>query len=238
MTDAVARARKLLELERRTNYPAEAQAAARALAKLLERERISVAELELSGERSADGLVVADDPLLRWRRLVAWRRDLADILCHHHGVAWWQRNWPDGAAAVMMCGRADDIALVRSMYDWLAEETMHLCRISCEGQDQRYRRGWRIGFVGGIAAQLKEAREQVAAEAQSDGRQQAALAVRDRASAAQEHLETVLGKMPVKDWTGKDPELGAYLSGSKRGRQIHLGGRIGDLDEDDTGTGR
>lgn len=230
MGDPIERARALRELHRRTTSRGEALAAARALARLIQRERIDVAQLEADGHAPKTGPQLFEVPLFTYRRREAWKIDLAMSLCRHHGVACFQRTWSTGLRELKMCGRPDDVAIVREMFAWLVDETVHLCKLECEGARNTTRRSWRLGFVAGIDSQLRAVRTETMPETDT----RALSLLRDRESEAQAELDRLVGKLPKKKFRGVELEPSAYLDGHRLGATIHLGDRIDDPANDPT----
>lgn len=227
MDDVIGRARKLLRLRDRAGTAGEAQAAARALGKLLDKHRLTVAEVELRDSASTP-VLISEDPLISFGRLPKWRSALARKLCRHYGVAFWRRKYEDGANrrghrryryAIHLCGRAEDIEMTRFMFTWLSAEAERLSHAECSGWGGVTHNSWRAGFVDGIAKQLRAARETVA-----EGKAEAALVLFGRYEAAAEHMrKRVTGlqsKTRVRRWT---EDATARAAGQERGERQHLG---------------
>lgn len=234
MSDILDRARKLLRLRERAATPGEAQAAARALAKLLDKHRITIASLEMSGAADAQSMFAdKTDPLLTFTRLPGWKSHLIKLLCRHYGVAYWRRKSTRGADgrgrqlysyAIHLCGREDDVAVVRQMFAWLSVEATRLSHGECEGRGAPSHNSWRRGFVAGIGRQLTGARAEV-----STLHADAAMALRNRYDDAREFMrESVEGLRFAtrrrKWWHDKH----AHAAGKQRGESQHLGDKISD----------
>lgn len=220
------KARKLLQLRERAASAGEAAAAAKALAKLLDKHRLDVAELELDSKQQPEG-IVADDkrPLASWKRIEPWRRDLALVLAEHFGVCCWQQGLRRPGQAIehhlCLCGRSSDVELVRGMYHWLGAELVRLCASACHSKGARYARSWRDGFVTGISRQLHAARGEIA---QTNTQ---AIVLYDRAREAREHLLGLFGKLKPVQWSAhNEVDRQAYFQGRDRGDALHLGERI------------
>ena len=233
MNEVIEKARRLLQLRERAATPGEAQAAARALAKMLDKHRISIAELEMQGNREVEPLLAdVDDPLICYNRLAAWKNRLIHVLCKHYGVACWRRGKIRGRAydgrrkmayAMHLCGRKSDMDMVRHMLAWLSTEVERLSRQECEGLGTVSHNSWRRGFVDGLDKQLRMARDDVA-EHSSD----AALVLRKRLDDANDFLDRAIEdlkkgrKVYRRFW--HDPE--AHAAGKRRGESQHLGDKI------------
>lgn len=230
MNEVIDKARRLLQLRDRAATPGEAQAAARALAKMLDKHRISIAELEMRGDQDAEPMSAdKQEPLLRYKRLPLWKKDLVRALCEHYGVACWRNGRVRGydhhgrrrvSYAMHMCGRKSDMDMVRYMFAWLSAETECLSRQECAGLGSVSHNSWRRGFVAGIKKQLRMARDDVA-EQNSD----AALVLRrrrDDASDVMRKLIDLAGKPRTSyHYLYNDPV--AHAAGVRRGEAQHLG---------------
>lgn len=226
---AIETARKLLRLRDRAGTPAEAQAAAHALARLLDRHRIAVAELEAGGSQPAEPFVADKGrPLYEYRRVTVWRRDLGLVLCEHFGVACWvrarQRPGHARECAMHLCGRPSDIELVRGLYTWLGAEIVRLGECYCSRRGVRFRSSWQRGFVAGVEQQLRSAREQAKAESSF------AMVLYSRGEDARRYMESLL-ELQKTCWRSRaDTHQLAYLDGLEQGSAIHLGERIAEPD--------
>lgn len=232
MNEVIEKARKLLQLRDRAATPGEAQAAARALAKMLDKHRISIAELEMRGDQDAEPMSVDEqEPLLSYRRLPIWKKNLIRSLCEHYGVACWRVgkwNSYDGRGrrrmdyAMHLCGRKSDMDMVRYMLAWLSTEIGHLSRQECAGMGSISHSSWRRGFVTGLTRQLQMARDDVAT-ANSD----AALVLRKRHDDARDFLRKMIDLTKVKKsyhHIYHDPA--AHAAGKRRGEAQHLGDKL------------
>jgi hypothetical protein len=233
MNEVIEKARRLLQLRDRAATPGEAQAAARALAKMLDKHRISIAELEMRGDQDAEPMAVDErEPLLKYTRLPLWKKDLIHALCKHYGVACWRNGKVQGytlrghrkvSYAMHLCGRKSDMDMVRYMLAWLSTETENLSRQECEGLGSVSHNSWRRGFVKGIKKQLQMARDDVASTS-SD----AALVLRKRRDDASDFLHKMVdltGK-PKKSYHRLYHDPDAHAAGVRRGQAQHLGDRL------------
>jgi hypothetical protein len=232
MNEVIEKARKLLQLREHAATPGEAQAAARALAKMLDKHRISIAELEMAGEAESEQIVADDnDPLLTYSRLAGWRRSLVHVLCTHYGVACWRkgriftdmRGRRKRKSAMHMCGRPSDMAMVRYMYAWLSTEIERLSRQECAGSGAVSHNSWRRGFVHGIESQLMMARDDA-----SEDNSKAALVLRKRREDAREFMRRAIDGLTNgrKLYGHVYHDAIAYAIGKRRGESQHLGDKL------------
>lgn len=229
--NVLSKARKLLRLKERAGTTAEALAAARALAKLLDKHRIEVTELELSAVQQPESFVAnKDEPLYEYRRVTTWRRELGFALCKHFGVALWQRTAVyhgerSSDHSMCMCGRPSDIELVRAMYDWLTSEIEALAVSACAGMGRGYANSWRRGFAHGVHKQLEDLRSELS-EAHAG-----AMILYGREEAAKSYLDALLApkkpgemKPAIIRWRDRSSiDQYGFASGFVRGQSHHLG---------------
>lgn len=205
------KARDLVRLRDRAGNKSESLAAAKALAKLIEKHRIQMAELE--EHVPFEDFDFPERPLMQYHRATSWRRHLSNILGQHYGVAVVERRFPDRSCSVCLCGKPSDIAVLRFMFRFLQEEMDRL--VNQDARGLRAQTAWREGFVMGIKDQLDEARK----EAQQ-GHPRAAMVLRCRQNQAIEALKTKLGRTPdtvVRNKQVKD--LLSFANGYARGRE-------------------
>lgn len=219
----IERARKLHALQKRAATPGEANAAARALAKLIARHRLDSAALDEPEE-----FAKPDEPLFAGQRIPPWKEDLADTLCRHYGVFLIVRYSPsrDSLKKYIMCGTPDDVGCVRFMYALLSIDAERLARRATLGLGRRATRSWRLGFVHGIDAQLVAARREAAeqrAQERAEPSSKALMRLDGRLARAQEHYESTAGKIPVKKTHAPRCDQAAYIGGLRRGSTHHLG---------------
>lgn len=131
--------RSLRELERRASSQGEAEAAARAAAALLEKYRLSEAEVEAAGAEPTEACVLDGESLYSYRRAEQWRMDLANVISDGYGVACFRERHfgarddkPKGRARIgfdyklLLVGRPSDVLIVRYLYSWLSAEAVRL----------------------------------------------------------------------------------------------------------------
>jgi hypothetical protein len=238
MDHVVETCHRLLALQKRAATPGEAQAAAGALARLIERHRLTMAEIE--GVGGAGGPVLMPSPIYECKRTEPWRRQLIGGLCRHFGVAAWSDvrrvRTSIGRPRVMstkvyLCGRPSDVECVRSMYAWLSVEAerLGLCAVP-DGTNRRRsrsrRRSWLIGFANGIYAQFNSAKTEACAAPGVSSKAIVRLDSRyDEAFAAIEAAFRDVKDAPMRAAT---VETSAFLAGVEAGEAIHLGPRLGE----------
>jgi hypothetical protein len=222
--DILKRAAHLQTLRDRASNKHEAEAAARALAALLDKHQLE--EAELKTPTAVEGIVETpdEDPLYAEKRTNPWKMYLATTLCKHYGVAVLRgRGRNQREKFFTMIGRPSDIAIVRYMFAWLSIEATCLLNKEARGRGVVYRRSWMFGFVRGIQEQLTAARR----AAWAHGTSTALTVLGDRERLAWEHAKTIYGNAKVVDPSPKRAEAAAYYAGRARG----LASKLGNADE-------
>lgn len=131
--------RSLRALERGATTQGEAEAAARAAAALLERYRLSEAEVEAAGAEPNEACILDDEPVYSYRRAEQWRMDLVNVLSDGYGVVMYRErkfgrraDKPKGRVQmgfdykICLVGRPSDVLIVRYLYSWLSVEAVRL----------------------------------------------------------------------------------------------------------------
>ncbi|MCO4771428.1 MAG: DUF2786 domain-containing protein [Deltaproteobacteria bacterium] len=191
--DPLDKVRKLLALARSTNVHEAAAATARAQ-ELIERYRL---ESILGAESDAAADPVTEEVLEAARRQRRWKTVLAARLARANCCVAFVRK-VGRERHIVLAGRAEDRAAVRSLWEWLVPQLEWLSATHGAGQDKRWHDDFRIGAVETIAARLAEVgaaeHELVAPEALV--RIEPALLARRKALRAftDEHLETKPGR--------------------------------------------
>lgn len=222
------KAKKLLVLKERAATAGEAKAAAFALGKLLDKHRVSMAELEMTGNAPVESAYAdQENPLMEFSKIPNWERNLVEINCKQYGVQWWRRRTPVGytsngkrkfTSAIFLCGRSGDMDMVRYMFAWLSTEALRISESECAGKGRRFTNSWLVGFVDGINTQLQAARAEVAQHTHSD----TGIVLRRRIVDAQRALDEAIKPSFNKVYFRvKDQQ--AHRAGQRRGEQHHLG---------------
>lgn len=235
MNDIIEKAKKLLALRDRAGTRGEAEAAARALAKMLDKHRITMAQLQTEAGNVESAVADEKTPLIVWRRAAAWRRTLIDALCDHYGVAHWRAKRLVGftrngrkkySHAIHLCGRPSDVALVRHLFAWLSAELTRIGNAECAGHGFSFKNSWMLGFAEGINKQLNQAREEVVQDMGD-----AAMVLQTRADEAMRALEDQIRGLSHLSYT-VSYRPAAYAAGQRRGVAHHIGDKL------DTGNAR
>lgn len=214
--DILEKIRALRNLEQSSNLN-EAQAAARAAARLIEQHRIEEVELELAGEEPAEAVEIDPNRLFPCSRRQPWQGRLVQVLAKHHGCECWiESKWQDGQRQTCMrlVGRPSDTAIVRHLAAWLATELSRLCEREAKGQGRAFRNSWLHGAVTGIRVQLDELRREAPQTT-------AAMVLYDRGKEAEAMLAAMRPRAGRKS---RFSDRGAFLVGMAAGKSVRLGG--------------
>lgn len=232
LEDVRQKIRSLRELERRATTQGEAEAAARAAAALLEKYRLSEAEVEAAGAEPNEACVVDEEPFYSYRRAERWKLDLIHVLVGHYGVVWYRERTMHGRRArgsrnrasykICLVGRPSDVFIVRHFYAWLTAEAVRLVpewHPARPTPRARLTRSWLLGFVRGIQDQLKSAH----AEVHATGSKTALVKLNERLDDAKRYLRAFDPNMETIGDRVRKVHMEAYQKGRERGLEQHLG---------------
>jgi hypothetical protein len=201
----------------------ESTAAAAAAAKIIDKYRISEAELEMNEPATVgESIELEHEPLFEGIKLSTWRERLAATLAKHYGCAAWINNGCYHHKAFRLCGRKSDVELVRYMFSWLSVEIDNKAIASCKGMGKNYSNSWRIGAVSGVSAQFANMRTELKKEQVST----ALARIENRAGEADAFMrENLRLKRPQAQKSNFD--YNAFRDGQTHGKSIHLGKSMG-----------
>jgi hypothetical protein len=225
---------KLRELSKSQNAN-EAAAAAAAAARIIDKFRISEAQLEAEMD-AADREPVQneEDPIItanpKSTVIAQWKVNLANSLGRHFGVYVLRvkRGGKQLQDIVTLTGRSSDVQVVRYFYDWLSKEVerlAHKANIENGKGGASFTVTYKNGCVAGIDYQLREMKKEERPKCDT-----AALVVLD--SRLDESKKTRLAlydesfkvRQSGGGW-GSDPN--AFNRGHDDGKKINLGHHLG-----------
>ena len=221
----------------------EAAAAAAKAEELVQRYRVSEAEIGAAASAPSEGLV--SGPIADFGRQVPrWSRLLVNFLEQRYGCAGWRRyHLEQKRYTFLSVGRASDLSTLRYMFAWLSGEILRLVALHGKGRGRRWRESYSVGLVYGIAEKMREAEAAARRQASSS-----ALAVLDArlAASVEARLRCVLpGAEQVDDDDVPPYRPGAFFAGVAHGKRIEARpaiegagvGRIeGSVSRDDSST--
>ena len=125
----------------------EAAAAAAAANRLIDRYRLTQADLEVEEETP---VIKDQDYIYQSGKVTVWKTRLIHLLTHHYGVAYFNdTSYANGrqVSRYLMVGRKSDMEIVRYMYTWLSLECERLSSLE-EGSHQHGHRQDRCALRG------------------------------------------------------------------------------------------
>ena len=221
----IERVQKLLALSKSSNAN-EAAAAAAAANRLIDKFRLSEADLETNSEEALEPIEEDMDYIYQSGKVTPWKKKLVHVLSEHYGCSYWNDcTWDTGRkfTRYRLVGLRSDIGITSYMYNCLSLECQRLAEMEARGKGRVFAGSYCIGFVDGVAAQLKASRAEAKKEATSTAivRIDARLA---EAEAELYRLHTNLVTHKAKSMAMLDPY--AFASGQKRGKDLHLGASL------------
>lgn len=150
--DILRKVQSLLDKEHASGTTAEEVAAAIAMAtRLLEREGLTRAALEIEQHTAEESVKIANDPL--WnspQRRSSWRMQVANVLTDHFGCFYFTR-----ASSIMIVGKPSNIDTVRYLFAYCCNEIDLLTKEHCAGEGKTYANNFRIGCADAIDSAIK-----------------------------------------------------------------------------------
>ena len=220
--ELISKIRKLLALGNSECNLNEASAAMQAAQALMDKYRITSAEIEAAGNAGEDKEKPVKDekPILEGARIFAWRKTLLSSIAKHNDCAhYFTHNHRDTRYYVF--GRASDLEVMRSMFVYAETQVAFLCKRHCKGFGHVYAENWCTGAVAGIAEKLNEARK----AAQTNVSCTAMVLLRSRAEESRtEMYNQVHGLRSVNIARHSQRDQTAYNHGRVVGGMINLVG--------------
>jgi hypothetical protein len=211
--------RALKKLESRAGTQGEAEAAAYAIAGIIDRYKLAVSELEEpeSQEKSKiEHLDIGED----FKRLPSYKRVLLSVIARHCGVSVVTQTDEQGLKKRTLIGFSSDVEFTRHMYSWLVLEAADM---SPKGHGKGYSQSWCLGFARGIAEQLRKARE---ALLETVPNAKCAAIVLDKSPAVTDFMNKLFPTIKTTSFYTRASDAFAYLDGKLQGESTHLGKRL------------
>jgi hypothetical protein len=158
------KAKQLLELSNSTYSINEAANAAYKAQELLERHKLSVADLEAtSGLLNKEEIVSDKDSLDSMKSKITWKGSLAAQICDINICkCWWAKK--SGKNQLEIVGRKSDIDVVRFLYNSIVTQVEILSKASLlkgEGHGKTYSNNFKFGAVSAVISRLRAASNSV-----------------------------------------------------------------------------
>jgi hypothetical protein len=222
--NVIEQVQRLRYLAARSTSLNEAQAAAAAADRLLQKYRLDEADLEASGAAPTEAVGKDETPLDTFaRRVHKGRERLAAILAMHYGCIVLSAYRIGGARRFDIYGRPSDVVLLRWMYCWLCTEIDRLSVVE-RGANARY--AFWHGAVSGIKATLEASGKQAAVVHAAAHGNSAAMVLASRCDQAMTYARAMapgkIGGGTASTVTPND----AMQRGYDAGTRLHLGAAL------------
>ena len=221
---------RLLALSKSSNANEAAAAAGRA-AEIMDKYRLTMADLESPSIPAEAFVKDSGAPIYETGRTVLWKTNLVYVLCNHYGVAYYYdlaRSTEMGRkyTEVRLVGKPSGIEMVRYMFAWLSAEIQRISDTEHKGKGFKftYIFSYCEGFVAGIEAQLKVSRATAKAESSVSS---VALAKIDNAfEEANAWMKSAMKLSDGKGGSSRQFNAGGFASGKLKGENLHLGSSL------------
>lgn len=232
--DIIDKIRQLRALSKNNNV-FESAAAAAAADKLIEKYRISEADLQTESSEKPDE---DSSVLYETARTITWKYVLCHNLAVHYGCTVWN-NWAVGLSSdfrknnrkvsrYRLVGRKSDREIVSYMFAWLSMEIERLTKLNCKGQGHITSQSYAEGAVSGIKQQMDLSKAEMKKEAQQAGQTQALVKLDARQEESKAALRILHPELVYKTKTiARHIDQNAYGDGVRAGKSIHLGKAMG-----------
>jgi hypothetical protein len=227
LPEIIEQIKKLQALSTSSNIN-EAYAATQAANKLIDKYRLTQADLEDSSTPTIDPIEQDTDYLYTSGRITNWRVMLVGILCHHYGVAHYNdiTRGDNGRklTRLRMVGRKSDMEIVSYMNTWLSFECERLAKTDVVGLGRVSISSYQEGFVSGIKEQLRLSREALRAESSCT----AMVKIDSRLQEARTGMYNMVpGLRKTTGSSQRQINQQAFNAGVSRGKSMHLGSNLG-----------
>ncbi|MFZ4768569.1 MAG: DUF7168 domain-containing protein [Ferruginibacter sp.] len=215
--DIALKIKKLLKLGE-SNNANEAANAMVAAQSLMDKYRISVAEVEAQTGTKQENIAGDTQPILCGGRIMTWKKVLLSALVKHNGCAHYLRH-AHRDAQYFVFGRPSDIDTLRYMFAYAVSELGRLSILHCKGQGHSFHDSWYNGAALGIVEKLNLDRK---AASQTDN-STAIVLVSNRENEALSAMRSNirLGASKAQTWNGRF-NSDAYANGKAVGSNMNL----------------
>lgn len=206
--------------------PAEVAAALAMATRLLEREGLSRAQLELEGKEPEETAQMFNSPLYGEIRnsKSTWRIHLANALANNFGCFIYVTG-----GATFIVGRPSDTNTVRYLYSYCEKEIDRIAFIYCKGEGKTYSNNFRIGCGDSINYSIKSERQAERANTKANADSKALVIINNALAKIDAYVEEAkaLAYSKLKMQKGKGSnykgDYGARAYGLEVGRSIYPG---------------
>jgi len=225
LTSVIDRVQKLLALSKSSNAN-EAAAAAAAANRLIDQYRLSEADLESTTD-SVEPIEEDAGYIYESGRINPWKSQLVSVLIRHYGLAAWNdTDFSTGrqVSRYRLVGRKSDITIAKYMFSWLTTECQRLSDREAKGKGRIYVGSYCLGFVNGVAAQLRLSRT----DAQKGASSSAIVKIDSRSEEAEQVMRQLHKLRSKKATSSSHIDYSAFSAGKNKGESLHLGASLGE----------
>lgn len=206
----------------------EAETAAAKADALIQKYRLSEADVESAGAAPTEKPAAADPLHTSKTRTPMWLRLLAQDLAKHYGCfAWTQMGGAYSAWTLRIVGRPSDVEVVRYMFAWISTEIARLSQAEHGKADQN---AFRLGAIAGIRNALYRSTKETtdahpipAAPESAEPTRSAAMVLLSRVDESKKEAERIVGKFISGSGAHTRGSSGSYNRGRKAGEGMHVG---------------
>lgn len=202
----------------------EAEAAAAQADALIQKHRLSEADVESASAEQPKEKPAEGDALVRTdTQIPRWRRSLAHVIASHYGCFMWTSGSRGTAHwAIRIVGRPSDVEVVRYMFAWISTEIDRLAQGETgKGDRSAFRLGAVIGIRNALAAST---RATVADHGDTHPpTQSAAMILVGRGEESKKEADRIVGKFKNLPAARTSGSAAAFGRGRKAGEGMHVG---------------
>jgi len=222
MNDQIlSKVRDLLALSKNDNVH-ESSAAYKAAQKLLTKNRLTMADVYASAEKSREPIITSDEALYVGTRAISWKGSLAvGIAKANCSSCYWNKAWINNAWTnrLVVVGRQADIDVVRYLYNTVVAQIEAYCAAAMlrnRGGGKTFANNFKHGAVNTVVGRLNEAQQEV--EKEYEGTTALVLVNKDKAE-----LTAALSALRLrKRKASSQYDERGRQAGKKAGRMIDL----------------
>lgn len=158
MSSVIERVRRLLALAQSDNEH-EAAIAMEKAQKLIHEHRLSVHELEQSGQTPKEPAEIPETPSLSGARVPVWKRRLLTIIADANGCMLFSRGARWGEKHFYVVGRTSDVEIVNYLFAYVMTQMVEMAAKECRGKGRSYKDQWFHAAIQGLKSRLAPPKE-------------------------------------------------------------------------------
>lgn len=224
----LSKVRNLLALSKNDNVH-ESSAAYKAAQKLLTKNRLTMADVYASAEKSREPIITSNEPLYAGIRAINWKGSLAAGITKANCCScYWHSVWVDGRwnKQLLVVGRQSDIDVVRYLFSAVVAQIEAYCAAAMlrnRGGGKTFANNFKYGATNTVVERLAEAQQEV--EEEYEGTTALVLVNKDKAE-----LDVAMKALKLRKRTVKSRyDDRGQEAGKRAGRRVNLSrGALGD----------